>query len=121
MKRSLFAATCLALTTPAFATPSEEAMLKGHVAFLASDAMRGREAGSPEYDIAAEYVASQYMALGLTPAGDNGKYLQAVPLVSTKLTDKGMITLRGRPAISISARIMCSVAVKSHESPGVVW
>ena len=71
----------------------DEAALKAHVAFLASDAMRGREAGSPEYDIAAEYVASRFLALGLKPAGDDGSYLQNVPLLASKLVDKGGITL----------------------------
>ncbi|RYY46142.1 MAG: aminopeptidase, partial [Sphingomonadales bacterium] len=45
--------------------PPAEAAMKAHVMFLASNAMKGRDAGSPEYDIAAEYVASQYYAAGL--------------------------------------------------------
>jgi Zn-dependent M28 family amino/carboxypeptidase len=95
MKRLLLATACLAFATPAHANENEEALLKSHVAFLASDAMRGRESGSPEYDIAAEYVASQFMALGLKPAGGNDRYLQPVPLVSTKLLDQGKVSLRG--------------------------
>lgn len=73
-------------------TPAEAAM-KAHVMFLASDAMKGRDAGSPEYDIAAQYVASQFYAAGLSPAGDNGSYLQSVPLISYKLADKGSFVL----------------------------
>jgi Zn-dependent M28 family amino/carboxypeptidase len=116
MKKLLLAATCLAAASNASATPAEEARLKGHVTFLASDTMRGREAGSPEYDIAAEYVASQYMALGLTPAGDKGKYLQSVPLVSTKLTDKGMVTLRGPKgdvALTFGDEFVASASLKT--------
>jgi hypothetical protein len=116
MKRLLLAATCLTLAVPAFAGEQEEARLKSHVAFLASDAMRGREAGSPEYDIAAEYVASQYMALGLKPAGGNGGYLQPVPLVSTKLLDQGKVTLRGTKstaALSFGDEFVTSPSLKS--------
>src|SRR5208337_3562316 len=32
-------------------------------------------------DIAAEYIAAQFALYGLKPAGDNGSYLQKVPLV----------------------------------------
>ncbi|MBB5696814.1 M28 family metallopeptidase [Sphingomonas yantingensis] len=71
------------------ALPEAEAAMKAHVMFLASDAMQGREAGSESYNVAAQYVASQYYAAGLRPAGDNGSYLQTVPLVSYKAADKG--------------------------------
>ena len=71
----------------------EQAALRAHIAYLASDAMKGREAGTPEYDKAAAYVADQMKALGVQPAGDDGGYLQKVPLVSYKLTDKGSMTV----------------------------
>ena len=69
--------------------PADQAAMKVHVMFLASDAMRGREAGSPEFDIAAQYVAAQFYAAGLRPGGDDGGYLQKVPLIGVKLADKG--------------------------------
>ncbi|MBS0480220.1 MAG: M28 family peptidase [Proteobacteria bacterium] len=69
--------------------PPDQAAMKAHVMFLASDAMRGREAGSPEFDIAAQYVAAQFYAAGLRPGGDDGGYLQKVPLLGYKLADKG--------------------------------
>ena len=55
--------------------PADQAAMKAHVLFLASDAMKGREAGSPEFDIAAQYVAAQFYAAGLRPGGDQGGYL----------------------------------------------
>ena len=69
--------------------PADQAAMKAHVMFLASDAMRGREAGSPEFDIAAQYVASRFYAAGLKPGGDGGSYLQTVPLVSYKADGQG--------------------------------
>ena len=71
------------------ALPADQAAMKAHVMFLASDAMKGRDAGSPEYDIAAQYVASQFYMQGLRPAGDDGSYLQKVPLITVKAADKG--------------------------------
>jgi hypothetical protein len=73
--------------------PADQAAMKSHVMFLASDAMAGREAGSHEFDIAAQYVAAQFYAAGLRPAGDQGSYLQKVPLLSYKAADKGSMTL----------------------------
>lgn len=79
--------------------PADQAAMKSHVMFLASDAMRGREAGSNEYEIAAQYVAAQFYAAGLKPAGIDGSYLQPVPLLSVRPADKGTLTLtRGAAA-----------------------
>lgn len=84
--------------------PADQAAMKAHVMFLASDAMQGREAGSQSYDVAAQYVASQFYAQGLRPAGDDGSYLQKVPLVSYKSADKGSFTFtpRGGAAVSMA-------------------
>ena len=84
------------------------AAIKGHVMFLASDAMKGREAGSAEYDIAAEYVASQFFAAGLKAGGDtSGKgaaYLQQVPLVAYKPDGAGTLSItRGGVAAPLVA------------------
>ena len=60
-------------------TPSADA-IKAHMAYLADDALEGREAGSVGYDTAADYVAEEFKKLGLKPAGDNGTYFQEVRL-----------------------------------------
>jgi hypothetical protein len=86
----------LLFATPATAqdlTPAE-ASLKAHVAFLASDAMRGRDTGSPELAVAEQYVAAQMLAAGLRPGGPSGSWLQPVPLVSFRGADHGSVTLR---------------------------
>lgn len=82
--------------------PADQAALKAHVMFLASDAMRGREAGSNEYEIAAQYVAAQFYAAGLKPAGIDGSYLQPVPLLSARPADKGTLTITRGGAAPVS-------------------
>jgi hypothetical protein len=77
--------------TPAL--PPDQAALRAHVMFLASDALRGREAGTPDYMIAAEYVASRFFAAGLRPAGDDSTYLQTVPLVRFHAAAPGDLVL----------------------------
>ncbi|MCW3846372.1 M28 family metallopeptidase [Sphingomonas sp. LB-2] len=84
--------------------PADQAAMKAHVMFLASDEMRGRDAGSPEFNIAAQYVASQFYAAGLRPAGDDGSYLQKVPLLAYKPVSQGSFTLtpKGKNAAPVA-------------------
>src|SRR6185503_13260226 len=57
--------------------------LQGHVSFLASDLLEGRDTPSRGLDIAAEYIASQFRRAGLKPAGDDG-YFQTARYVTTQ-------------------------------------
>ncbi len=54
--------------------------IEADMRFLASDDLEGREAGTPGYDTAAQYVADRMAALGVTPAGTDGSFFQTVPL-----------------------------------------
>lgn len=53
---------------------------RAHMAFLADDLLEGRGTGKRGHEIAALYVAEQFEAMGLKPAGQNGTYYQRVPL-----------------------------------------
>jgi len=55
--------------------------IRAHVKFLSSDLLEGRGTGQRGGDLAAEYIATQFELYGLKPAGDNGGYLQKVPMV----------------------------------------
>jgi Zn-dependent M28 family amino/carboxypeptidase len=55
--------------------------IRAHVRYLSHDLLEGRGTGARGGDIAAEYVATQFALAGLKPAGDNGTYMQRVPLV----------------------------------------
>jgi Zn-dependent M28 family amino/carboxypeptidase len=57
-----------------------------HVAFLADDALEGRDTGSEGHRKAAAYVAEQFKAAGLAPAGTSG-YLQPVKFTSRKVVE----------------------------------
>jgi hypothetical protein len=57
-------------------TISADAM-RGHLAFLSSDALEGRGTPSRGLDVAAEYIASQFRAAGLEPLGDDGYFQTA--------------------------------------------
>jgi Zn-dependent M28 family amino/carboxypeptidase len=52
---------------------------RAHMAFLADDLLEGRGTGARGHEIAARYVAAQFEAIGLKPAGQHGTYFQRVP------------------------------------------
>jgi len=49
--------------------------------FLSHDLLEGRGTGQRGGDLAAEYIATQFALYGLKPAGENGSYMQKVPMV----------------------------------------
>jgi hypothetical protein len=79
-----FAASAAQAAEPAL-SPAQSQLLssisadamRGHLSFLASDALEGRGTPSRGLDIAAEYIASQFRAAGLEPLGDDGYFQTA--------------------------------------------
>lgn len=53
---------------------------------FADDSMMGREAGTEGHRRAARYLEDRARAYGLEPAGEDGTYLQEVPLVRRSMT-----------------------------------
>jgi Zn-dependent M28 family amino/carboxypeptidase len=56
---------------------------------LSSDAMEGRDIGSPGHHRAALVVAARFKAAGLTPAGDNGSFIQTFPVHESRVETDG--------------------------------
>src|SRR5687768_15966332 len=68
-------APALLAQAPAARVPPEAAAIEArallaHATFLASDALRGRDTGSPGQEAAARYVATRFEQWGLEPLGD---------------------------------------------------
>src|SRR5687767_10613193 len=70
-------AGCAALP-PRFPLDGAVERLQRDVRYLASDEMKGRDNGTPEGALAAEYVARQMQEAGLEPAGEHGSWFQDV-------------------------------------------
>jgi hypothetical protein len=67
--------------------------IRADIYFLASDAMDGRNSTSREDRIATEYIASEFMRLGLKPIGDGGTYFQSMQIQTGEL-DREHTSLR---------------------------
>lgn len=81
----------LAATCGAAEPVANKDMIRAHLNFLADDLLEGRETGSRGYDIAARYVASQFLQYGVKPKGDKDGYLQQVPLRATRLVQESPV------------------------------
>lgn len=88
--------------TPAIAQeipPFSKSALRAHMRFLADDLLEGRGTGTRGHELAAKYVATQFEAAGLEPAGVNGGYLQPVPLREIQVEPRAceLTILQGQP------------------------
>jgi hypothetical protein len=80
--------SCLALTACSLSSPNSKSTepalaadpqrIKSHLKFLSDDLLEGRDTGSRGHEIAALYIAGEFAKYGLTPAGDEGGYLQDI-------------------------------------------
>ncbi len=66
---------------------------------LADDKFEGRGTLQRGGDMAASWIGEQMKKMGLKPLGDNGTYLQSMPLVETVYTDETDISLNGAKLI----------------------
>ena len=69
--------------------------VRAHEEFLASDALAGRGSATRDEQIAAEYVASEFVAYGLKPAPGMAGMLQSADLVAPELDGKATFSFGG--------------------------
>lgn len=58
-------------------------MIRRHTVVLGGDALEGRAPGSRGGRLAAAYIAAELARYGVEPAGDDGTFMQQVPLVAS--------------------------------------
>ena len=68
--------------------------IKSHIAFLASDELRGRNMPSPELKIAAEYLKTQMMFFGVDTIKGHGNYKQSVYLDNEQPPTSGTFKIK---------------------------
>ncbi len=101
--RSIFTLAAAAVATFSFAASAQAPAgdfsadaFRAHVTFLGDDLLEGREAGTRGYDLAARYVASQFAALGLRPAGADSGWYQPAQFVRFPIDPRASLTVGGR-------------------------
>ena len=81
------------LSQPAALNEIRAEAIRAHVKFLSSDLLEGRGPGTRGDALTTSYIATQFEAIGLAPAGDDGTYFQKVSLLG--LTTDGDKTRLG--------------------------
>jgi len=59
--------------------------MKSYMYFLASDELGGRETGKPGNEVAARYIQTNLIRLGLKPQSEDNPFLQSIPFSTTML------------------------------------
>jgi hypothetical protein len=91
-------------------------IIKGYIEYMASDDKEGRKSLTPGYEKVAEWAAGKFKEWGLKPAGDNGTYLQDVPI------ENGFTWTTGIPELVVDGRAFyvkdTDFAVDARSTPG---
>jgi hypothetical protein len=66
---------------------------EAHLSFLASNEMRGRDTGSREIDIAANYISTHLKLVGVKPIKGTSSYFQDVALEKIRTAKHAILTL----------------------------
>src|SRR6478672_7134194 len=122
MNFRLAASLCLFLILPIAELPAQTASsdaalqvakttirpeeIRAHIRFLADSLLQGRAPGTPGYDIAARYVATELEGMGLHP-GVTGAWFQPVPLekaVTDEAASSLVLTVNGREQKLVDAK-----------------
>ncbi|PYQ35478.1 MAG: hypothetical protein DMF57_02925 [Acidobacteria bacterium] len=97
-KRLAFLLALATISAAPLRMPTANA-IAGHMRFLASDLLEGREPGTRGFEIAAEYVAAQFAAVGLRPLED--RWFQNVPLRAARVNDTdSSLSINGHPLVA---------------------
>ncbi len=93
---------------------------------LASDRFQGRAVGTAGEDSATAYISRRFREIGLAPAGDDGSYIQRVPMIGTtsRLTAQlsiGGTSLSLKPLDDIIAWSQRASETVNIDSTGVVF
>ena len=73
-------------------------VIKSYIEYMAADDKQGRRSLTPGYEKVAEWAAGKFKEWGLKPAGDNGTYLQDVPIQG------GFTWTTGIPELTVDGR-----------------
>ena len=114
----------LAQTNPGNLPPAlssiKEADLKKDIFELASDAFRGRRAGTIDEMRSAVWVAQKAQEAGLKPAGEDGTYFQFYNIRRTRIAGRGTFSLNNKP-LALWKEVWPTQTIDAHLDGQVTW
>lgn len=106
---------------PAAMAVIREADLKRDLYAMASDGMRGREAGTPDEMRASMWVAEQLRAIGVKPMGDDGSYFQWWNMIRTRVSTVSSSAMFGGQPLELWKDIIPLGNANADVNGAVVW
>ncbi|HXC10352.1 MAG TPA: M28 family peptidase [Steroidobacteraceae bacterium] len=79
--------------------------IRAHVRYLSDDLLEGRGTGTRGGDIAAKYIAAQFALDGLTPAGDDGGYLQKIEFTGVHTEPETTLSLQPEHGAALDLKL----------------
>lgn len=67
--------------------------IRGHIAFLADDKLKGRLPGTDGYQVAVDYVVDQFKKIGVAPAGDAGGFTQKLVIRKSTVNNSSAVAI----------------------------
>src|SRR5512140_595249 len=87
---------------PYSSAPIDPGRISSITRTLAADEFEGRAPGTAGEAKTVQWIAEEFRKAGLEPAGENGTYLQRVPLIRTQLKTPGSVSIdRGGERIAL--------------------
>lgn len=106
---------------PAAYREIREADLKRDLYALAADAMRGREAGTPDEMRASIWIAEQMRQIGVEPLGDDGSFFQWFAMTRTRVSATASRVTIGSQALPVFGDVI-PLGIANAELRGrVLW
>ncbi len=96
-----------------------QSQVEAHVRFLASDALKGRDTGSPELNIAAQYIASYFQGYGLQTLDSTDGYFQPVSLFKESTLSSATLTFQDEEFQLVEDMLVLSGDSLTEEVPVV--
>ena len=94
-----------------------QAVIKSHIGFLASDVLKGRNTPSPELEISAEYLKSRFVQYGVSPVTGSESFFQEVPMKLIDPPSDGIVTIGENEFLLKDDFLMMDGSVGSIEAP----
>lgn len=115
---ALLVVSAFAAANPPASLEEEARLWWSHVEALASDAMAGRNTGSPEHKQAAQYVAQEFERAGLKAGGSQG-YLQPVAFSVRRIDEPNcsLELVRDGNATSLELGKVANISARTDPSP----
>ncbi len=120
MRRIIAALATVLLAFPALAAAPTDADTRAWwrlIGQLSSDAMQGRDTGSPGHARAVDLVIAEFKAARLQPMGDGGGYRQTVPLHEARVESAGTsFAVRQPDGRTTPLRFLHDVAIRATDA-----